>query len=175
MRSQQDDLLLYDRLSGEARLLDFDTQIQVVHALEIEHLVGNWLITCGDLIGQGRAQVVLYGPGNGDAHLLAFAADLRSVHLFEEEERLTLAHPFHPYDNRLQAFQRLGVATEQHLEQVATMVSAGLFMNWRAEASVSQNVRFLREERVSFLSRGWITSHAYPLPPDHQAHAHHQR
>jgi len=38
-----------------------------------------------------------------------------------------------------------------------------------------KTVGFLREERISFLSRAWITSLAHPPPPDHQAHAHHQR
>lgn len=73
---RQDGLFLYDRLSGEARLLSFTSALLLAHSQEIHDLTGNWEVHSADFAGSGQAQVLLYDPGTGDAHFLVFARDL---------------------------------------------------------------------------------------------------
>ena len=72
----QDGLFLYDRVAGEARIMDFTSKLVVNHYQALTGLDGNWDIHTGDFSGSGRAQVLLYDPGTGDGRFLAFAPDL---------------------------------------------------------------------------------------------------
>src|SRR5712692_282385 len=72
----QDGIFLYDRTSGEARLMSFTSALLLAHSQELHNLAGNWEVHSGDFAGSGQAQVLLYDPGTGDAHFLVFARDL---------------------------------------------------------------------------------------------------
>ena len=72
----QDGLFLYDRVAGEARILDFSKDLLVNHYQALSGLDGNWDIHTGDFNGSGRAQVLLYDPGTGGAQFLVFGPDL---------------------------------------------------------------------------------------------------
>ena len=70
-----DDVFVYDRISGEGHLLLFDASLRVQHETLLHGLQGDWLLTMGDFIGVGTAQLFLYDPTQGTARMLAFAAD----------------------------------------------------------------------------------------------------
>ena len=72
----QDGIFLYDRTTGEARIMSFTTALQLSHYQEIHNLLGNWEVYSGDFMGSGRAQVLLYDPGSGDGQFLVFSRDL---------------------------------------------------------------------------------------------------
>jgi hypothetical protein len=72
----QDGIFLYDRTSGEARIMSFTSALLLAHSQELHTLAGNWEVHSGDFAGSGQAQVLLYDPGTGDAHFLVFARDL---------------------------------------------------------------------------------------------------
>ena len=74
----QDGLFLYDRVAGEARIMDFTRTLLVNHYQSLSGLDGNWDIHTGDFNDSGRAQVLLYDPGTGYTRFLAFAPDLSS-------------------------------------------------------------------------------------------------
>jgi hypothetical protein len=42
----------------------------------VHNLTGNWQVYSGDFAGAGRAQLLLYDPGNGHAQMLKLASDL---------------------------------------------------------------------------------------------------
>jgi len=73
---RQDGIFLYDRTSGEARLMSFTSALLLAHYEELHHLAGNWEVQSGDFAGSGQAQVLLYDPGTGDAQFLVFSRDL---------------------------------------------------------------------------------------------------
>ena len=75
----QDAIFLYDRIPGEARILDFNRQMVVSQYHEIHNLPGNWEVHSGNFNGSARAQVLLYDPGTGDAQFLGFGSDLSVV------------------------------------------------------------------------------------------------
>lgn len=72
----QDGLFLYDRTSGEVRVMDFTSKLLVNHYQAIHNLDGNWEVHTGDFNGSGHAQVLLYNPGTGTTQFLVFARDL---------------------------------------------------------------------------------------------------
>jgi len=74
--SHQDGIFLYDRIPGEARILDFNNKLVVSHYQKIHNLTGNWEIHSGNFNNSGRAQILLYDPSSGDAQFLLFGADL---------------------------------------------------------------------------------------------------
>jgi hypothetical protein len=74
--SLQDGIFLYDRIPGEARILDFTSTLVVSHYQEIHNLTGNWEVHSGNFNNSGRAQVLLYDPSSGDAQFLQFGSDL---------------------------------------------------------------------------------------------------
>ena len=76
----QDAIFLYDRIPGEARILDFNRQMVVSQYHEIHNLPGNWEVHSGNFNGSARAQVLLYDPGTGDAQFLGFGSDLSVVY-----------------------------------------------------------------------------------------------
>ncbi len=75
----QDGIFLYDRIPGEARILDFDSKMVVSQYQEIHNLAGNWEVHSGNFNNSGRAQVLLYDPSSGDAQFLLFGSDLSLV------------------------------------------------------------------------------------------------
>lgn len=76
VNANQDGLFLYDRAAGSARVVSFDSKLQVSHYHDMQELAGNWEVYSGDFNGSGRAQVLLYDPGSGNAQFLVFSADL---------------------------------------------------------------------------------------------------
>ncbi len=74
--SNQDALLLYDRMLGEMRMLSFDSKLRVVHYQAIHNVSANWEVHSGDFMGTGRAQALLYDPSTGDAEFLIFRPNL---------------------------------------------------------------------------------------------------
>jgi hypothetical protein len=72
----QDGLFLYDRASGEARVVSYTSDLQLAHFQFLHGLAGNWQVSLGDFGGQGRAQILLYDPSNGGAQMLALKPDL---------------------------------------------------------------------------------------------------
>jgi len=76
VNAHQDGLFLYDRQTGEARIMDFTKALLVNHYQAIYNLDGNWEVHSGDFTGAGRAQLLLYDPGSGHIQILAFAPDL---------------------------------------------------------------------------------------------------
>ena len=72
----RDGIFLYDRITGESRLLDFNAHLVVDDYQHIRGLKGNWNIYSGDFAGQGRAQLLLYDPSSGNARMLLFAKNL---------------------------------------------------------------------------------------------------
>jgi hypothetical protein len=75
----QDGIFLYDRIPGEARILDFDSKMVVSQYQEIHNLAGNWEVHSGNFDNSNRAQVLLYDPSNGGAQFLGFGANLSLV------------------------------------------------------------------------------------------------
>jgi hypothetical protein len=78
--THQDGIFLYDRIPGEARVLDFDNKMVVSQYHEIHNLVGNWEVHSGNFNNSGRAQVLLYDPSSGSAQFLLFGSDLSLQH-----------------------------------------------------------------------------------------------
>ncbi|GAC1642424.1 MAG: hypothetical protein NVS4B12_05660 [Ktedonobacteraceae bacterium] len=76
VHANQDGVFLYDRLAGEGRIMDFDTNLLINHYQESHNLDGNWLVYSGDFTGTGRAQLFFYDPGSGDGQMLAFTPTL---------------------------------------------------------------------------------------------------
>lgn len=74
--ANQDGLFLYDRVLGEARLLSFNTKLQVVHYQAIHSIDPNWEVHSGDFSGSGQAQVLLYNPSTGNAQMEVLKSDL---------------------------------------------------------------------------------------------------
>ena len=74
--THQDGIFLYDRIPGEARILDLNSTLVVSHYQEIHNLTGNWEVHNGNFNNSGRAQVLLYDPSNGAAQFLLFGSDL---------------------------------------------------------------------------------------------------
>jgi hypothetical protein len=72
----EDGIFLYDRISGEARIMSFTSKLQVSNYHELHNLDGNWEVHTGDFNGSGRAQVLLYDPSSGDAQFLIFTSKL---------------------------------------------------------------------------------------------------
>lgn len=72
----QDGLFIYDRQTGEARVMDFSKNLQVNHFQALHNLDGNWEVHSGDFTGAGRSQLLLYDPGSGQLQFLVFAPDL---------------------------------------------------------------------------------------------------
>jgi hypothetical protein len=75
----QDGIFLYDRTTGEARVMNFDSKMVVARYQQIHNLPGNWEVHSGDFNGSGRAQLLLYDPGSGDAQFLVLGPDLSLV------------------------------------------------------------------------------------------------
>src|SRR5260221_528352 len=75
----QDGIFLYDRTTGEARVMNFDSKMVVARYQQIHNLPGNWEVHSGDFNGSGRAQLLLYDPGSGDAQFLVLGSDLSLV------------------------------------------------------------------------------------------------
>lgn len=73
---QTDGIFLYDRHAGEGRLLDFNSNMQVIHFQQLHNLDGNWVVYSGDFIGAGRAQLLLYEPASGSAKMMTLKSDL---------------------------------------------------------------------------------------------------
>jgi len=76
MNPHQDGIFLYDRISGEARIMSFTSKLRVSNYHELHNLDGNWEVHTGDFNGSGRAQVLLYDPGSGDVQFLVFTSHL---------------------------------------------------------------------------------------------------
>jgi hypothetical protein len=77
---QRDGIFLYDRLQGEARILDFNSKLVVSQYQEIHNLAGNWEVHSGNFNNSKRAQVLLYDPSSGDVQFLVFGSDLSLIH-----------------------------------------------------------------------------------------------
>ncbi len=75
----QDGIFLYDRIFGEARILDFNSKMVVSHYQQIHNLIGNWEVHSGDFNGSGRTQILLYDSSSGDAQFLRFGSKLSLV------------------------------------------------------------------------------------------------
>jgi len=74
--SHRDGVFLYDRIPGEARILDFNNKLVVSQYQEIHNLTGNWEIHSGNFNNSSHAQILLYDPSSGDAQFLLFGSDL---------------------------------------------------------------------------------------------------
>lgn len=72
----RDGLFLYDRNSGEARLVEYSSKLQLAQFQFIHNLGGNWDVHTGDFSGQGQAQILLYDPSSGDAQMLVLKKNL---------------------------------------------------------------------------------------------------
>ena len=68
--SHQDGIFLYDRIPGEVRILDFNSQMVVSQYQEVHS---------GNFDNSGRAQVLLYDPSSGEAQFLRFGSDLSLI------------------------------------------------------------------------------------------------
>jgi CHAP domain len=77
--SHQDGVFLYDRIPGEARILDFNKKLVVSQYQEMHNLTGNWQIHSGNFNNSSRAQILLYDPSSGDAQFLIFGSDLSLI------------------------------------------------------------------------------------------------
>ena len=76
VNSNQDGLLLYDRVLREVRLLGFDSHLHITHNQPIHNVDGNWEVFSGDFKGAGRSQVLFYNPIGGNAQILTLKTDL---------------------------------------------------------------------------------------------------
>jgi hypothetical protein len=76
VNSNQDGLLLYDRVLREVRLLGFDSHLHITHNQPIHNVDGNWQVFSGDFKGAGRSQVLFYNPIGGNAQILTLKTDL---------------------------------------------------------------------------------------------------
>ena len=72
----EDGIFLYDRISGQADIMNFTSKLQVSNYYELHNLDGNWEVHTGDFNGSGRAQVLLYDPGSGNMQFLVFNSHL---------------------------------------------------------------------------------------------------
>jgi hypothetical protein len=80
VNGNHDGIYLYDRNSGEARVLEYSPQLQIAQFQFLHNLGGNWEVHMGDFTGQGQAQVLLYDPSSGNAQMLFFKSDLSLAH-----------------------------------------------------------------------------------------------
>lgn len=74
--SNQDGLLLYDRVLREVRLLGFDANLHITHNQPMHNVDGNWEVFSGDFEGAGRSQLLFYNPIGGNAQILTLKSDL---------------------------------------------------------------------------------------------------
>jgi len=76
---RQDGIFLYDRIQGEARILDFNGKLVVSQYQELHNLAGNWEVHSGNFNNSKHAQVLLYDPSSGDVKFLVFGSDLSLI------------------------------------------------------------------------------------------------
>jgi hypothetical protein len=76
VNASQDGIFLYDRNSGEGRLVEYSSKLQLAKFQFLHNLGGNWDVHTGDFSGQGQAQVLLYDPSSGNAQMLILKKDL---------------------------------------------------------------------------------------------------
>lgn len=79
VNANRDGLFLYDRLSGEARLVEYSSKLEVSQFQFLHNLGNNWEVHTGDFSGQGQAQILLYDPTSGDAQMLVLDSKLKVV------------------------------------------------------------------------------------------------
>lgn len=79
VNANRDGMFLYDRVSGEARLLAFSSSLAVSQFQFLHNVGNNWEVHTGDFSGQGQAQVLLYDPTNGNAQMLVLNNKLKVV------------------------------------------------------------------------------------------------
>lgn len=72
----RDGIFLYDRNTGEGRLVEYTSDLQLSRFQFLHNLGGNWDVHTGDFGGQGQAQILLYDPSSGDARILTLKKDL---------------------------------------------------------------------------------------------------
>jgi hypothetical protein len=70
VNADRDGIFLYDRTSGEARMVEYSAQLTLDKFTFIHGLGSNWEVHAGDFSGQGQAQVLLYDPTSGNAQIL---------------------------------------------------------------------------------------------------------
>ncbi len=75
-KAGQDGLFIYDRTTGEGRIMNVQADMQLANEQVIHNLTGNWEVHSGDFIGTGRSQLLMYDPSSGDAQVLSFKDNL---------------------------------------------------------------------------------------------------
>lgn len=70
VNADRDGIFLYDRISGEARLLEYSAKLQLAQFHFLHNLGSNWEVHTGDFSGQGQAQIFLYDPVAGNAQVI---------------------------------------------------------------------------------------------------------
>lgn len=70
VNANRDGVFLYDRISGEARVIEYSSNLSLARFQFLHNLGGNWEVHTGDFSGQGQAQILLYDPTTGDAQML---------------------------------------------------------------------------------------------------------
>ncbi len=70
VNASRDGIFLYDRISGEARLIEYGSNLGLAQFQFIHGLGSNWEVHTGDFSGQGQAQIFLYDPISGGAQAL---------------------------------------------------------------------------------------------------------
>lgn len=76
VNANRDGVFLYDRNSGEGRLIEYSSQLKLAQFQFLHNLGGNWDVHTGDFSGQGQAQILLYDPSSGDAEMLTLKKNL---------------------------------------------------------------------------------------------------
>lgn len=80
VNANRDGVFLYDRNSGEARLVSYTSQLQLANFQFLHNLGGNWEVHSGNFNGQSQAQILLYDPSSGDAQMLILKSNLAVAH-----------------------------------------------------------------------------------------------
>lgn len=70
VNENRDGIFLYDRLSGEARMVEYSSKLDLAQFQFLHDLGKNWEVHAGDFSGQGQAQLLLYDPTSGEAQML---------------------------------------------------------------------------------------------------------
>ena len=70
VNTDHDGIFLYDRLSGEGRMVEYSANLTLEKFTFMHSLGSNWEVHTGDFSGQGQAQILLYDPTSGDALML---------------------------------------------------------------------------------------------------------
>ncbi|MBV9617074.1 MAG: CHAP domain-containing protein [Ktedonobacteraceae bacterium] len=107
-------VMLYDPQAGESTFIAFDSSLQIAHQYTVKSWDQHWQVLVGAFID--RSHCVTNGNCTSGDDILVLNRDTGQL----EQYVFSFGRKFQVYDNRIQAFVRDGVVSDNHLNAVDT-------------------------------------------------------